>query len=55
MAPPPMLLRSPVSKGKKTEALKASHSVKEDSGQRIPIKQGSTACVVWIAPTRTQT
>lgn len=50
-----MLLRSSVNKGKKTKAPKASHSVKEDSEQRIPIKQGNTACMVWIAPTSTQT
>lgn len=37
-----LLVRSPVSKGKKSEALRASHSVKKDSEQRIPIKQGST-------------
>lgn len=39
-----LLVRSPVSKGKKSEALRASHSVK-DSEQRISIKQGST--VTW--------
>lgn len=39
----------------KTEAPKASHSVEEDSEPRIPIEPGNTACMVWIAPTRTQT